>query len=152
MIGLHAELQIVCAEEGMPEQADFNHCLQTCFMQEPRKSVLIRLVDTAESAALNQKYRHRQGPTNVLSFPFEAPPGIPNDHLGDLVICAPLVAREALKQKKPQLHHWTHLVIHGILHLQGFDHIEPEGARRMELREIKLLERLGIPDPYGPVV
>ena len=148
-MGLRAELQIVCADAGIPEKADFNYWLESCFKEEASQSVLIRIVEAAESADLNQQYRHRSGPTNILSFPFQAPPGIPNDHLGDLVICASLVSSEALEQGKPVMHHWGHLLIHGVLHLQGFDHILLEEAREMELMEVDLLARLKMPDPYG---
>ncbi|RUM92858.1 MAG: rRNA maturation RNase YbeY [Thiothrix sp.] len=148
-VGLRAELQIACADNSIPENTEFTHWLQTCFVEEAGQSVVVRIVETAESAALNQQYRHKSGPTNVLSFPFAAPLNVPDDHLGDLVICAPLVSREALQQNKPVLHHWAHLLIHGVLHLQGFDHIEPEEAQEMEFREIKMLARLGIPDPYS---
>ena len=93
----------------------------------------IRIVDEAESAELNEHYRGRAGPTNVLSFPFDLPPGIDADAvtempalLGDLVICAPVVLREAAEQGKPPTAHWAHLVVHGVLHLLGHDHLEPD--------------------------
>jgi len=109
----------------------------------------IRLVDEAESSALNQQYRHKQGSTNVLSFPFEPPLADMNlPLLGDIVICAPLVAREASEQGKPLLAHWAHLVIHGVLHLQGYDHQTETEAEHMEALEISLLSRFGYPDPY----
>lgn len=151
---MHAELQIACADKGMPDQADFDRWLQACFPHEPPQSVLIRIVDMAESAALNQQYRNITGPTNILSFPFEVPPGLSsdlpgNDHLGDLVMCAPLLEREALAQNKPGSHHWAHLLVHGVLHLQGFDHLTPEDALKMESLETRLLARLEIPDPYN---
>lgn len=148
-MGLRAELQVVSSEKDVPERTDFDRCLDICFSSSLAQTVLIRIVDSVESANLNLQYRHKKGPTNILSFPFEAPQEIPNEHLGDLVICAPLVSREALQQGKPVLHHWIHLLVHGVLHLQGFNHIEAEEAREMELLEMKLLARLGIPDPYS---
>jgi probable rRNA maturation factor len=148
-MGLHATLQLAFNGEETPEQIKFDRWLEFCFKEEPHQSVLIRIVGETEGAALNQQYRHKSGPTNVLSFPFKAPPGIPNDHLGDLVICAPLVSREAQEQKKPTDHHWAPLLIHGILHLQGFDHIDSQEAQQMESLETKLLMWLGIPDPYN---
>ncbi|MCH9671123.1 MAG: rRNA maturation RNase YbeY [Gammaproteobacteria bacterium] len=108
----------------------------------------IRLVDEQESAELNQTYRRKSGPTNVLAFPFEAPPGITLPLLGDLVICAPLVACEAVAQGKPEMHHWAHLAIHGTLHLLGYDHLEAREAQMMEDKEREYLKTLSIPDPY----
>ncbi|MEZ5589739.1 MAG: rRNA maturation RNase YbeY [Gammaproteobacteria bacterium] len=109
----------------------------------------IRLVDEAESSMLNETYRHKQGPTNVLSFPFEAPiPEIDMPLLGDIVICVPVVEHEAAEQNKPLIAHWAHLVIHGVLHLQGYDHQTETEADIMEALEVTLLDQLGFPDPY----
>jgi probable rRNA maturation factor len=110
--------------------------------------VLIRLVDETESAELNDTYRHKNGPTNILSFPFDAPVEIESDLLGDLVICVPVVQREAMQQGKPIRHHWAHIVIHGVLHLLGYDHIDDSDAQKMETLEINLLKTLNIPNPY----
>jgi probable rRNA maturation factor len=110
----------------------------------------VRIVDTEESAALNSAYRQKDGPTNVLSFPFEAPPEIDDNHLGDLVMCAPVIAQEAEAQDKPPTEHWAHMLIHGVLHLRGYDHIKAEQAEVMEALEIQLLESLDIPNPYQP--
>lgn len=111
-----------------------------------------RLVDEAESAELNETYRHKQGPTNVLSFPTEAIPGIDWFYLGDIVMCAPLVLKEAAAQNKIPSAHWAHLTIHGILHLLGFDHIEEQDAIIMEGLEIELLSKMGLPNPYATKV
>lgn len=108
----------------------------------------VRIVDEAESAQLNQTYRHKSGPTNVLSFPFETPPGIELPLLGDLVICAPVVEQEANAQNKTTKAHWAHMVVHGSLHLQGYDHIEAQQAEQMEALEIDILTRLGFSNPY----
>ncbi|WP_261843883.1 rRNA maturation RNase YbeY [Aliamphritea ceti] len=108
----------------------------------------IRIVDNAESQQLNNDYRGKDKPTNVLSFPFEVPDGIELDLLGDLVICAPIVSSEATEQNKPLMHHWAHMVIHGCLHLLGFDHINDADAEEMEALEIKLLAQLEISNPY----
>lgn len=108
----------------------------------------IRIVDEAESQQLNNDYRGKDKPTNVLSFPFEVPEGIELDLLGDLVICAPVVSREADEQNKPVMHHWAHMVIHGCLHLLGFDHINDADAEEMEALEVKLLSQLDISNPY----
>jgi len=108
----------------------------------------VRIVDEEESAELNQAYRKKQGPTNVLSFPFEAPPGVELSLLGDIVICAPVVAREAREQGKAPEAHWAHMVVHGSLHLLGYDHIEAAEAEAMEALETAILARLGYPNPY----
>ena len=109
----------------------------------------VRIVDEAEMTALNQRYRGKSGPTNVLSFPCELPPGVESGLLGDVVICAPVVAEEAIHHGKPLEAHWAHLVIHGVLHLQGYDHYHDRDARVMEARETRLLEELGYSDPYA---
>lgn len=107
----------------------------------------LRIVDRGESAELNRRYRGKAGPTNVLSFPCDAQ--VPDlALLGDLVICAPVVAAEAEAQGKPAAAHWTHLVVHGVLHLLGFDHIGDHEAEIMEAEERAILARLGYPDPY----
>lgn len=108
----------------------------------------IRIVDADESAALNQRYRGKAGPTNVLSFPCAS--GVPElNLLGDLVICAPVVAGEAQTQGKTEAAHWAHMVVHGVLHLLGYDHIGDHDALIMETRERAILARLGFPDPYS---
>jgi probable rRNA maturation factor len=108
----------------------------------------IRLVDEAESAELNQTYRHKQGPTNVLSFPFDVPQGMQMDLLGDLVICAAVVEREAAEQHKRSEAHWAHMVVHGTLHLLGYDHIDTQEAEAMEALEISILKNMGFANPY----
>ncbi len=145
------ELQVATEAAGLPAQAEFERWAAAALEDEPRRGLVIRLVDEAESRQLNRDYRGRDKPTNVLSFPFEAPPGVPSEHLGDLVICAPVVAREALEQGKSPAHHWAHMVVHGVLHLRGYDHLEPADAEAMEARERRILARFGIPDPYREV-
>ncbi|MBK1652432.1 rRNA maturation RNase YbeY [Halorhodospira halochloris] len=115
--------------------------------------VTLRLVGEGESRALNSRFRGRDAPTNVLSFPAGPAPDIPAcDYpaiLGDIVICAPLVAIEASHQGKREQHHWVHLVVHGVLHLAGYDHEQGEReAEDMEALERVILAQLGIPDPY----
>ena len=97
---------------------------------------------------LNKQYRHKIGPTNILSFPIEVPEGIDLNLLGDLVICAPLLEKEALEQNKPFMSHWAHIIVHGILHLLGYDHIDDDEAEIMENKEIKILSTLNIENPY----
>jgi probable rRNA maturation factor len=110
--------------------------------------ICIRLVEAEESQQLNSDYRGKASPTNVLSFPFEGPADIPMDILGDLAICAEIVTKEAKEQNKLPQHHWAHMVIHGTLHLIGFDHIDDADAEQMEALEIALLATLNISDPY----
>jgi probable rRNA maturation factor len=114
-----------------------------------KRSVLsVRIVGTARSRSLNLRYRHKDKPTNVLSFAGAglAPDG--RSFLGELVICAPLVALEARAQDKHLSAHWAHLTIHGVLHLMGFDHEDASEAGKMAAREIQILDRLGFSDPY----
>jgi len=114
--------------------------------------IVIRVIDEEEAVLLNERYRGRPGPTNVLSFPFEAPPPVSSAVLGDVVICAPVVQREALEQGKRAYAHWAHMVVHGALHLLGFDHQSETQAAEMEARESRILAALGFSDPYGDVV
>jgi len=107
-----------------------------------------RIVDAPESQALNRQYRGKDYPTNVLSFPAEYNEFLPYDYLGDLVICAPVVEREANEQGKQLLDHWAHMVVHGMLHLQGYDHESDEQAAEMEALEIEILAALGHTNPY----
>ncbi|TPD55526.1 MULTISPECIES: rRNA maturation RNase YbeY [unclassified Thalassolituus] len=115
--------------------------------EEPE--LTIRLTDEEESQALNSEYRGKDKPTNVLSFPFEMPPGIPLELLGDLIICVGVVEQEAQEQAKTTEAHWAHMVIHGCLHLLGYDHIKDDEAEEMEALERDLLASLGYPDPYA---
>lgn len=112
----------------------------------------IRIVSEAESQALNRDYRGKDKPTNVLSFPAELPPELIAEldevPIGDLAICAEVVAREALEQDKALLAHWAHMTVHGVLHLLGHDHIEEADAARMELLEVAILAELGWDNPY----
>jgi probable rRNA maturation factor len=111
--------------------------------------IVIRIVDESESADLNQRYRHKQGATNILSFPADLPEGMDINLLGDLVVCAPVLAREANEQSKALHDHWAHIIIHGVLHLLGYDHIDEEEAEFMENKEIALLAKLNIGNPYA---
>lgn len=151
---------------GLPAMADLQRW--TLAALDPRLSprhariawpaeLTIRITDEAESAELNQGYRNRAGPTNILSFSFEPPPGLDLTEptcdgigglLGDLVICAPLVQREAAEQGKTETAHWAHLVVHGTLHLLDFDHLTATEAAMMEALETRILGALGFPSPY----
>jgi len=145
------DYQLATQATSVPDLAQLE-CWVTAVLeqhpQESRHEVTIRIVDADESRALNADYRGKDKPTNVLSFPFEAPPGIELPLLGDLVICQNVVAQEAQQQQKPLMQHYTHMVIHGTLHLLGYDHIEDDEAEAMEQLERLLLARFDIPDPY----
>ncbi|MGY0218086.1 rRNA maturation RNase YbeY [Endozoicomonadaceae bacterium StTr2] len=110
--------------------------------------ISIRIVDTEEGAELNLQWRNKDYATNVLSFPSDLPPELNLPLLGDLVVCAPVVEREAKEQNKALEAHWAHMIIHGTLHLLGFDHIEDSEAEEMESLETAILAGLGYPDPY----
>ena len=115
----------------------------------PEAQLTVRVVEPEEMTELNETYRHKPGPTNVLSFPFEVPPGVDVPLLGDIVICAAVVAQEAGEQGKRPPAHWAHMVVHGCLHLLGYDHIEPAQAEAMESLERQTLAGLGYSDPYA---
>ncbi|GGW53834.1 rRNA maturation RNase YbeY [Alishewanella tabrizica] len=143
------DLQIASQATDLPTASQFQHWLEAAvlpFQQEAE--VTIRIVDEAESQQLNYQYRAKDKPTNVLSFPFQCPPGIELPLLGDLVICAQVVASEAAEQGKVPAAHWAHMVIHGCLHLLGFDHINDDDAAEMEVEEIQILQQLGVNNPY----
>lgn len=108
----------------------------------------VRIVDEAESQTLNRTYRAKDRPTNVLSFPFECPTEVSLPLLGDLVICRQVVEYEAAEQEKPLMAHWAHMVVHGSLHLLGYDHIDDSEAEEMESLETKIMQGLGFVDPY----
>ena len=108
----------------------------------------VRIVDEAESQTLNRTYRAKDRPTNVLSFPFECPTEVSLPLLGDLVICRQVVEYEAAEQEKPLMSHWAHMVVHGSLHLLGYDHIDDSEAEEMESLETKIMQGLGFVDPY----
>jgi probable rRNA maturation factor len=147
------DVQVATDCSELPDTQIVTDWVELATKQREHAEVVVRLVGEQESAELNEAYRQKKGPTNVLSFPFERPEGLPvdallNDTLGDLVICAPVVLSEAADQGKIPLTHWAHMVIHGCLHLQGYDHVNAKDAQVMEALEIKLLEQIGISNPY----
>ena len=150
MSGLELAYQPVAAGEA-PERERVEQCLARALGGRARGEITVRVVDEAESRALNHRYRGRDYATNVLSFPFEPPPGLSAEEagvIGDLAVCAPVVAREAAEQGKPEADHWAHMLVHGALHLIGYDHQHDAEAERMEDEERRILSELGIPDPY----
>ena len=136
------------AGEEPPSINDFQAWADLALRDDKAAQLSIRIVDESESQHLNNTYRGKDKPTNVLSFPMDIPEEFDVPMLGDLVICAPVVAREAREQHKSLQAHWAHMVIHGMLHLQGYDHISDDEAEQMEALEIKLLQQLGYDNPY----
>ena len=146
----HIDIQTACTEP-VPEEDDLRHWLQTTLQgraSSPTPELCLRLVGAEEMAQLNQHYRGKPGPTNVLSFPADLPESLQLPLLGDIVICAPVVAREAVEQGKPAAAHWAHMTVHGALHLLGYDHICEAEATEMEDLETAILATLGFPCPY----
>lgn len=147
------EIQRVFESKGQPDQAQIQTWVDAALEDIDQDfEIVVRIVDETESAQLNEQYRHKKGPTNILSFPFEVPDGIELNLLGDLVICAPVVAREADEQGKLLAHHWAHIIVHGVLHLLGYDHIDDDEAEQMESREMEILKKLDINNPYTEVI
>ncbi|MGL5991954.1 MAG: rRNA maturation RNase YbeY [Aeromonas sobria] len=144
------DLQLASASTGgLPTETQLQGWLDgTILGFQQEAEVTVRIVDEAESNELNLTYRGKDKPTNVLSFPFEAPPGLELPLLGDLVICRQVVEQEANEQNKPLMAHWAHMVVHGSLHLLGYDHIEDEEAEEMEALERDIMQELGFADPY----
>ena len=154
---LDIDLQWAVEERAIPT---YEQCREWVLaaLQEPRcfesVELTIRIVDEQESQSLNRDYRGKDKPTNVLSFEYEQPPGLVElgeelPYLGDLVICANVVAEEADQQQKTLEAHWAHMIVHGVLHLQGYDHIEEAEALKMEKLEIEHLRALGFRNPYA---
>ncbi|CZF85532.1 MULTISPECIES: rRNA maturation RNase YbeY [Grimontia] len=145
------DLQIATqSTDSLPTEQQFQLWFEQAVKSfQEQAEVTIRIVDEFESQSLNRDYRGKDKPTNVLSFPFEAPPGVELDLLGDLIICRQVVEKEAEEQNKDLLAHWAHMVVHGSLHLLGYDHIDDEEAEEMESLEISIMNALGFENPYA---
>ncbi|WP_434153854.1 rRNA maturation RNase YbeY [Pseudomonas sp. JZ134] len=148
---IELDVQIASEAPDLPEEPELRRWCEVTLRQRTADSELtIRLVDEPEGRELNRTYRHKDYATNVLTFPADVPDELLDiPLLGDVIICAPVIAREAAEQGKLLKAHWAHMVIHGCLHLLGYDHIEDEEAEEMESLERELLAELGHPDPYG---
>lgn len=147
-MNLHVDIQTACSDP-VPDEDDIRRWIQTALQGRQQDSeISLRLVSEPEMTELNRHYRGKSGSTNVLSFPADLPEGLDLPLLGDIVICAAVVEREAKAQHKPTQAHWAHMTIHGILHLLGYDHITTTEAEQMETLETQLLDTLGIPCPY----
>lgn len=148
-LDLALDIQHAAHTDWLPSDSQFDIWVRAAIGNSMDKAELtIRIVDARESQMLNHTYRGKDKPTNVLSFPFDSPPEIELPLLGDLVICASVVENEAHDQQKTLEAHWAHMVVHGCLHLLGYDHIEDEEAEEMESLETQLIESLGFTDPY----
>jgi probable rRNA maturation factor len=154
---LEIELQNPYQYSNLPNQQKIQNWAESALQQSSQTvdtSVTLRFVDNTEGLELNQTYRNKAYATNILSFTFDQPilpKGVTLDlplHLGDLVICLPVIENEAQTQQKSLEQHYAHLIVHGMLHLQGYDHIEAQQALEMEALETELLQKLGYPDPY----
>ncbi len=151
---MHIEFQKMVEASHIPSEKIIAHWLATAVHHTPEKipaaqnAITIRIISSEESAELNATFRHKKGPTNVLAFEDKPLAGLTADTLGDLAICADLVKQEAEAQSKSIEAHWAHLIVHGFLHLLGYDHIEAMDANHMEAQEIVILQSLGFEDPY----
>lgn len=147
---IFVDLQIATENiEGLPTEEQIAQWATAAVQPEGGEvEMTVRIVDEAESHELNLTYRGKDRPTNVLSFPFECPDQVELPLLGDLVICRQVVEREAAEQEKPLMSHWAHMVVHGSLHLLGYDHIEDDEAEEMESLETQIMQGLGFDDPY----
>lgn len=146
--------QLACRTKNIPSSVQTKIWIATVLSKASKSKsttsaeITLRIVNSTESAKLNEAYRHKKGPTNVLSFPDTPIPGIKSNYLGDLVICAKLVEEEALHLKIKPKDHWAHLIIHGTLHLLGYDHLNDKDAKKMEGLEVIILKGFKIKNPY----
>ncbi|OTP89030.1 rRNA maturation RNase YbeY [Gilliamella apicola] len=153
MSAIILDLQIATDDnQNLPSEEQIMQWLNVILPQfMDNAEITIRIVDEQESQQLNNTYRHKDKPTNVLSFPFESPIEIEVPLLGDLIICKQVVEAEAKEQDKSLTSHWAHMIVHGCLHLLGYDHILDEEAEEMENIEIDIMQQLGFNNPYQPI-
>lgn len=148
-MSITVDIQYAYRDKCTPDRKTIKKWIKVILIEfRDNAEVTIRIVDENESKSLNSKWRKVNGPTNVLSFPAEVINSVDTSFLGDVIICAPVVIREAMEQNKTAEAHWAHMIIHGILHLLGYDHINGHDAEVMESLEVKFLEKLGYGNPY----
>lgn len=146
---IKVDIQRITSSKELPENRQIRNWIKKClsFMQKEDAQLTVRIVDEEEGTRLNETWRNKNGPTNVLSFQYGDEQY--TDHfIGDMVLCAPVIFREAGEQNKSPESHWAHMIIHGTLHLLGYDHIKAEEAEEMESLEVRILESLGYKNPY----
>jgi probable rRNA maturation factor len=143
--------EVESGDDDVPEPALLQTWAAAAYLDKS-PAIASMLVATAdEIQQLNKQYREKDRPTNVLSFPMQSPEEVDISLLGDIVLCASIIKQEASQQSKPEVSHWAHMVVHGMLHLQGYDHVQCEEAENMEQLEITILNQLGFANPYQPV-
>jgi probable rRNA maturation factor len=148
-IRIKLDLQIRSKQKSIPTLVNFKRWVKAALGRyQSNCELTICIVTPKEMTELNRKYRHKNEPTNILSFPFTPPPGIKSNLLGDIILCASVIKLEAKQQQKPEKNHWAHLTIHGVLHLLGYDHQKSKDAKIMEQLETNILQQLNIPKPY----
>ena len=144
------DIQSASSSEDAPDEQSIKRWVSAALHLKAGDTELsIRIVDEPEAKTLNETYRGASGPTNVLSFPFDEKTPEPLPLIGDIVLCAPVVAREAEEQNKALNAHWAHMMIHGVLHLLGYDHQNENDANLMESLETEIMQGLGFPPPYS---
>lgn len=146
---IQLDVQIATTDVDIPTLSDFKAWAANIPSAGINARACLRIVDEEEARALSKRFRNLDQATSILSFPADVPTEVDTDFLGDVVMCAPLVYRDARKrQKEPVAHYWAHLLVHGVLHLQGYVHDNDIEAGLMEAQEIEILRRLGIDNPY----
>ena len=135
-------------ENDVPEPALLQEWATAAYLNSVPAVASMLVTDIDEMQQLNKQYRDKDKPTNVLSFPMQSPVEAGVFLLGDIALCAPVIKQEASQQSKSEMSHWAHMVVHGMLHLQGYDHINDDEAEQMEQLEIKILNQLGFSNPY----
>lgn len=150
---IQVDIDVASSSVRLPSTGQMEQWISAALVDAPdfdhsNAEVSVYIVDEDESQELNLRFRQKDKPTNVLSFPADIPPELDIPLLGDLVVCAPVVEREAEEQTKTLDAHWAHMLVHGTLHLLGYDHINDADAEEMEQLETQILQRLGFPAPY----
>ena len=150
---IQVDIDVASSSVRLPSSGQIEQWISAALVDAPdfdhsNAEVSVYIVDEDESQELNLHFRQKDSPTNVLSFPADIPPELDIPLLGDLVVCAPVVEREAEEQTKTLDAHWAHMLVHGTLHLLGYDHINDADADEMEQLETQILQRLGFPAPY----
>lgn len=150
---IQVDIDVASSNVRLPSTGQMEQWVSAALIDAPdfdhsNAEVSVYIVDEDESQELNLRFRQKDKPTNVLSFPADIPPELDIPLLGDLVVCAPVVEREAEEQTKTLDAHWAHMLVHGTLHLLGYDHINDADAEEMEQLETQILQRLGFPAPY----